>query len=70
MTVLDEPLLTDEEAAAVLKVAPKTPSQWRLHGKGPRYIKYGKRVFYRPSDIREFLLNSLVEPAPTREVAA
>jgi Helix-turn-helix domain len=60
--LLDEPLLSDKEAAAILCVAARTPSQWRLRGKGPRYVKYGKRVFYRRSDILEFIANNVVTP--------
>ena len=37
MKVLDEPLLNDEETAAILKVAPKTMPAWRHRGLGPRY---------------------------------
>jgi hypothetical protein len=53
VTVLDEPLLPEEDAARELKVKPQTMSAWRYRGIGPRYIKVGKLVFYTPSFLRE-----------------
>jgi helix-turn-helix protein len=64
MNVLEEELLSDEELAAILEVAPKTPAQWRHRGVGPRYIKYGRIVRYRPSDVREYVNKHVVEPSP------
>ena len=68
MDVLNEPLLSDEQTAAVLGVAPKTLPAWRHYGKGPDYLKVGKIVRYTPSKIRAWLDKQLVEPA--RKTAA
>lgn len=47
--------LTTEEAAARLRLKPKTLERWRMQGKGPKFIKQGgsKRapVLYREEDI-------------------
>jgi predicted DNA-binding transcriptional regulator AlpA len=63
MNVLEEPLLSDEEMAKILGIAPTTPAQWRYYGKGPRYVKYGRFVGYRPSDIRDYVNQHVVEPS-------
>ncbi len=48
-------LLGTEEVAALLGVAAITLRIWRLHGNGLRYIKLGRSVKYRRSDIEAFL---------------
>jgi hypothetical protein len=62
MSVLDEPLLPEDEAARELKVKPQTLGAWRFRGQGPVYIKVGKLVFYRPSDIRAYVASRVVRP--------
>ena len=51
----DDALLTNEKAAAILKVKPATLIAWRHRGIGPAYIRLGKRVFYRPETISTFI---------------
>ena len=63
MSVLDEPLLPEDEAARELKVKPQTLGAWRFRGQGPAYVKVGKLVFYRPSDIRAYVASRIVRPA-------
>ena len=70
MNVLEEELLSDEELAAILEVAPKTPAQWRHRGVGPQYIKYGRIVRYRPSDVREYVNKHVVEPSRRKAAEA
>lgn len=48
-------LLTTDEAAALLLVAPKTLKNWRSLGSGPAYIKRGRRVAYRVTDLNDWL---------------
>jgi hypothetical protein len=59
---LDEPLVPEKEAAAVLHVKPQTLGAWRYRGQGPVYVKIGKLVFYRPSDIRAYVASRVVRP--------
>lgn len=35
-------------------ISPRTLEQWRWQGRGPRYLKIGGRVIYRPSDVEAF----------------
>lgn len=43
------------EAAAYLNVKPATLEQWRWNGRGPRFVKIGRSVRYRKSDLDSFL---------------
>ncbi len=47
-------LLNTNEAAEVLRLAPRTLVKWRCMGRGPRYLKVGARVVYRPADLDAF----------------
>jgi hypothetical protein len=46
-------LLTTAEAAAVLRLAPKTLRNWVTSRRGPQPIKIGSRSVYRRADILE-----------------
>lgn len=39
----------------LLGIGQKAVEKWRLHGKGPRYIKVGKLVRYEESDVLAWL---------------
>ena len=47
-------LLRTNLAAAHLELAPATLEAWRCRGCGPVFIKLGKAVRYRLSDLDEF----------------
>lgn len=49
-------LLGEKELAALLAVSRSTLQSWRYSGKGPRYIKVGRLIRYRSSDVDAFLL--------------
>lgn len=51
-------LLTPEQAAEHLRVAPETLAVWRCTGRYDlKFVKIGSRVFYDESDIEEFIQN-------------
>jgi hypothetical protein len=52
---LNDPLYPEVGAAAELKLSPKTLQAWRVSGCGPRFVKLGRRVFYRASDLKKFI---------------
>ncbi|MFG1204407.1 helix-turn-helix domain-containing protein [Xanthobacter aminoxidans] len=58
-------LMSDREAAAFLKMSPVTLNTWRCRGRGPKYVKLGGRVFYRPDDLEAFIRSSVVDPTAT-----
>lgn len=59
---MEDPILPAEESAAYLHTPPATLQWWRHKGYGPRYMKVGRRVFYRKSWLDEFLTAAEVKP--------
>ena len=54
--VEDEPLLTEAEAADVLRVSVRTLKRWRLAGTGPPVAGYaGRSVRYKRSELLKWL---------------
>ena len=49
------------EVAARLGVSRFTVRSWRLKGVGPRFMKMGRAVRYRPQDVDEYERQALVE---------
>ena len=54
-------ILTDVEVAVRLGVSRFTVRSWRLKGFGPRFLKLGRAVRYRSSDVDEYERQALVE---------
>jgi hypothetical protein len=48
----DPEFLTTEEAAAFLRLSPRTLEKHRVLGGGPRFRKFGARVRYAAVDLR------------------
>ena len=48
-------LMTPDEAAKRLRARVGTMQWWRTMGRGPRYVKIGRHVFYRAGDLDEFI---------------
>ncbi len=45
------PFLTHRQAAAYLRLSPRTLERSRLAGTGPRFVKAGRRVLYRHDEL-------------------
>lgn len=58
----DVQLMTTKQAASALGVAVRTMIDWRQLRKGPAYVKVGRVVRYRPSDIKVWVDQHVVEP--------
>lgn len=52
-------LLTEAQASRFLRVAARTLQAWRYRGGGPRFVKLGRSVRYRRSDLKRFVLDSI-----------
>ena len=48
-------LLSQQEAATMLGLSPRTLERLRVTGEGPRYVKLNRRVAYRTEDIEAFV---------------
>ena len=59
------------DAAEVLGLAPGTLANWRYFGRGPKYVKLGRkrssRVLYDLRDLFEYLDSKKVSPAALGE---
>ena len=48
-------LLSTKQAARMIGVSDRTLEDWRLRGIGPRFVKIGRLVRYRPADVVSFV---------------
>ncbi len=66
-----KPLLTTEQAAAIIRMRPSFLEARRWRGKGPPFLKIGRSVRYRPEDLaawtEERLRRSTSDPGPPGE---
>lgn len=58
-TGIDQPLLTREEAAAMLDVSLVTLNQWVKDGRIPAPKRIGKRVFFLRQEFLDFLTQQI-----------
>src|SRR5262249_7133320 len=61
--------LSEREVARQLGLSVATVRAWRVQRKGPRFVRFGRAVRYRQSDIDQFVRTSLVE-TDRRDVSA
>ncbi len=47
--------LTTEEAAKYLRLKTQTLEAWRLSGRGPTFLKLGRRVIYQREALERFM---------------
>jgi excisionase family DNA binding protein len=50
-----QPLLTQDEAAELLKLSVRTVERLRVSGTGPKFLKIFRSVRYRPADVEQWL---------------
>lgn len=48
-------LLTQREAASVLRLSERTLERSRVTGSGPRFIRCGRSIRYRPDDLAAWI---------------
>ena len=51
----NDKLMTQAEVKEITGLADSTLEQWRLKGKGPKFIKLGRLVRYRTSDLQAYI---------------
>ncbi len=51
----DFDFIMTKEAASILHRTTGTLERWRREQKGPKFYKNGRSIYYRTSDIQEFL---------------
>lgn len=48
-------VFNEHEVANLLQLSVATMRHWRLTGKGPKWLKLGSAVRYRPEDVQAYL---------------
>ena len=57
---MSETLLDSAEAAQYLGVCKQTLEKWRRLGRGPAYVRYGRKVRYRLKDLNVYVFTRIV----------
>jgi predicted DNA-binding transcriptional regulator AlpA len=50
-----EALLNEKQVAETLGLSLAALRRWRYEGRGPKFLKLGSAVRYRPTDVQEWL---------------
>jgi hypothetical protein len=66
-TALIDPdtLHTEVSAAKVLKLSVRTLQSWRSRCMGPAFIRAGRAIRYRHSDLSDWLHTNTIRPGPS-----
>jgi hypothetical protein len=67
------PYMDEERAAGYLGIAQRTLGNWRFVGRGPKYIRLGRRILYHRQHLDDWALSYAQHPeakAPVDDVAA
>lgn len=48
-------LLEIDDVSAILHVSRSLLAKWRMHGRGPRFMKVGRRILYEAGEVRRWL---------------
>ena len=55
------PALTEQDVATRLSLSVATLRAWRLKGKGPRFVRFGRAVRYLADDVERFVEACIVD---------
>jgi predicted DNA-binding transcriptional regulator AlpA len=55
-------LMDTAEAAVYLRLATQTLAKWRSQGRGPSFVRLGGSVFYRLSELDQFIEAGVTAP--------
>jgi len=70
---IESPYLRQEHAANFLNLSPRTLEKFRLAGKGPRFLKFGRRVMYTLEHLEQWAESqtrtSTADPGPSNATA-
>ena len=52
-------LISTEEAFKILGLSPRSGANWRVKGKGPRWVKIGRRIFYPANELETWIRKNI-----------
>jgi hypothetical protein len=58
----DEKLLTEVQAADLLRLSARTLQAWRSQGAGPPFVRAGRAIRYRRSALLSWTIDNTVVP--------
>lgn len=59
-------LLTQLEAATLLHLSERTLERLRVSGAGPKFVRLGRSIRYRPTDIEAYIASRVVSSTSER----
>jgi hypothetical protein len=59
-------LYAPPEAAAFLRLSPRSLERWRVNGRGPKFVRMGRRVVYEGSALLAFIAKMKRAPRPAQ----
>jgi excisionase family DNA binding protein len=62
-------MLTSHEAADYLRLSKRTLERLRVSGFGPKFVKCGRSIRYRQSDLEEWIVSRTVGSTSERPAA-
>jgi hypothetical protein len=62
-------LLTQREAAVVLRLSERTLERWRVQGIGPRFVRLNNSIRYRQQDLDAHVAARVVSSTSERKPA-
>lgn len=67
-SVDQDKLLTEIQAADLLRMSSRTLQAWRGQGAGPPFIRAGRAIRYRRSDLMSWTTEQTVNPKPQQSL--
>jgi hypothetical protein len=58
--IVEDALLTEVDAADLLRLSVRTLQAWRARGFGPTFVRAGRAIRYRRCDLKEWVNANLV----------
>ena len=53
-------IMTTEEVASTLEVTEHTLAMWRAEKKGPNFVRLGRAIFYRRTDVQGWIDENVI----------
>lgn len=48
-------IVSEQRAGEMLALSPRTLQRWRVEGRGPKFVKLGKKVAYTEAALRAYV---------------
>jgi hypothetical protein len=65
--VRHDTLLNERQAAIILNLSSRTLQAWRAQGCGPKFVRAGRSIRYRPCDLLAWMEANSVSPKSPEE---